>query len=92
MPDGQNDELMKGHLVPRDMSMLSSRVGGELVLGINPEGRALHVHRRDGSPGWLREWGELSGEDVVLGCRCPVSAICPREQEESSSPSESATS
>ncbi|MFI5458410.1 MAG: Uma2 family endonuclease [Isosphaerales bacterium] len=51
--------------------------GVALVWVINPEARTVHIHREDGSVGWLREDGELSGEHVVPGFRCRVAAIFP---------------
>jgi len=58
--------------------------GVALVWVINPEARTVHIHRQDGSVGWLREEGELSGEDVVPGFRCRVAAIFPTTAGESS--------
>jgi Putative restriction endonuclease len=91
MPDGERYELDDGHLVERDVSMLSSRVRGRLhgfldacveagvplVWVINPETGRAHVYRRDGSVTWLREDDELSEEDVVPGFRCPLASILP---------------
>jgi len=57
--------------------------GVALVWVINPEARTVHIHRKDGSVGWLREEGELSGEHVVPGFRCPVAAIFPTNPAES---------
>jgi Uma2 family endonuclease len=53
-----------------------------LIWVIDPESRTVRIHRRDGSVVWLRETDELSGEDVVPGFRCPVSAIFPRKRQE----------
>jgi len=57
--------------------------GVALVWVINPEARTVRIHRKDGSVGWLREEGELSGEDVVPGFRCRVAAIFPTKPAES---------
>jgi Uma2 family endonuclease len=50
-----------------------------LVWVIDPEARTVRVHRKDGSVSWLREWDELSGEDVVPGFRCKLEAIFPKK-------------
>jgi len=54
-----------------------------LVWVINPEARTVHIHRKDGSVGWLRVEDELSGEGVVPGFRCRVAAIFPPKLAES---------
>jgi Uma2 family endonuclease len=46
---------------------------------IDPEARTIHIYRRDGSTSWLREDGELSGEDVLPGFRRRVAAIVPEK-------------
>ncbi len=51
--------------------------GVRLVWVINPEMRTVHIHRGDGSVGWLREDDELSGEDVLPGFRVRVSSLFP---------------
>jgi Uma2 family endonuclease len=51
--------------------------GVPLVWVINPEVRTVHVYRRNLSSSWLQEQDELSGEDVIPGFRCLVSAILP---------------
>ena len=51
--------------------------GVTLVWVIDPEARTVRIHRRDGSIGWLREDGELSGEGVLPGFRCRVTTIFP---------------
>jgi Uma2 family endonuclease len=56
--------------------------GIPLIWVIDPEARTVRIHRRDGSVSWLREKDELSGEDVVPGFRCPVSAIFPKRAAE----------
>jgi Uma2 family endonuclease len=53
--------------------------GVTLVWVIDPEARTVRIHRRDGSFGWLREDGELSGEDVLPGFRCRLVAILPEK-------------
>lgn len=53
------------------------RAGGRLVWVIHPEIRTIQVIRADGSGLWLRAGGELSGEDVLPGFRCPVDALFP---------------
>jgi len=53
--------------------------GVALVWVINPEARTVHIHRGDGSVGWLREEDELSGEDVLPGFRCRVAMIFPEK-------------
>jgi Uma2 family endonuclease len=57
--------------------------GVPLIWVIDPEVRTVHVYRGDGSVSLLREEDELSGEDVVPGFRCPVSAIFPKQTAES---------
>ena len=57
--------------------------GVALVWVIDPEARTVHIHRRDGSVGWLREEDELSGEDVVPGFRCPCRGLVPEKPAES---------
>jgi Uma2 family endonuclease len=51
--------------------------GVALVWEINPEARTVRIYRRDGSTGWLREDGELSGDDVLPGFRCRLVMIFP---------------
>lgn len=53
--------------------------GVKLVWVIDPEARTVHIYRGDGSTVWLREDGELSGEDVVPGFQCRLSAIFPEK-------------
>jgi Uma2 family endonuclease len=53
------------------------KVGVPLVWVINPNSRAVRVHRGDGSVSYLHEDDELSGEDVIPGFRCPVREILP---------------
>jgi Uma2 family endonuclease len=56
--------------------------GVPLIWIVALESRTVRIHRGDGSVSWLREQDELSGEDVVPGFRCPVSAIFPKEPKE----------
>jgi Uma2 family endonuclease len=51
------------------------RAGVMLVWVINPVLRTLTVHRPDGSVTLLRNGGEIDGEAVVPGFRCPLSDI-----------------
>jgi len=44
---------------------------------IHPEVRVIQIFRADGSSSRIRSGGELSGEDVVPGFRCPVDALLP---------------
>jgi Uma2 family endonuclease len=53
------------------------RVDVPLTWVVNPHTRTVVVHRADGSISRLREGDELSGESVIPGFRCPVSAIFP---------------
>jgi hypothetical protein len=68
LPDRKKYELVDGRLVERRVSALSSWVSGRLF---------RFIYRRDGSTNWLREDGELSGEDVLAGFRVPVTKIFP---------------
>jgi Uma2 family endonuclease len=54
------------------------KAGVPLIWIIYPEARAARIHRIDGSAGYLLEDGELSGEDVIPGFRCPLREILPR--------------
>jgi Uma2 family endonuclease len=49
--------------------------GVALVWVIDPEARTAHIYRGDRSSDWLREDGELSGEDVLPGFRCRLTKI-----------------
>ena len=53
------------------------RAGVRLIWVIHPEVRAIQVIRADGSGLRIRSGGELSGEDVVPGFRCPVDDLFP---------------
>jgi hypothetical protein len=80
MPDEENYELVDGHLVERKISTLSSWVAGELhgeIRSYCPRARAVRIHRASGPVSWLRAEDELSGEEVLLGFRCPVAALFP---------------
>lgn len=46
-----------------------------LVWVVNPGTRQVRVHRLDGSVSVLGADGELSGEDVLPGFRCPVGEL-----------------
>ena len=50
-----------------------------LVWVIDPEARTVRIYRRDGSISWLREHGELSGEEVLPGFQCRVAANFPEK-------------
>lgn len=51
------------------------RAGVRLIWIVNPETRMIHVYRADGSTSLLHEDDELSGEDVIPGFTCRVSAV-----------------
>jgi len=53
------------------------KAGVPLVWVINPNSRTVRIHRGDGSVGYLHESGELSGEDIIPGFRCPVRELLP---------------
>jgi Uma2 family endonuclease len=53
------------------------RAGVRLIWVVHPEVRAILVVHGDGSAFRLRADGELSGEDVVPGFRCPVASLFP---------------
>ncbi len=53
------------------------QAGVRLVWVVHPEVRAIQVIRADGSGLRVRSGGELSGEDVLPGFRCPVDALFP---------------
>ena len=50
-------------------------VGVQLVWVINPDTRVVIIYRLDGSISGVREGGELDGEGVVPGFRCPVADL-----------------
>ncbi len=56
------------------------RAGVRLIWVIHPEVRVIEIFRADGSSSRIRSGGELSGEDVVPGFRCPVDALFPAVQ------------
>jgi Uma2 family endonuclease len=56
------------------------KVGVPLIWVINPKSRRVRVLRSDGSVSHLHENQELSGEDVILGFRCPIREILPRHE------------
>jgi len=49
--------------------------GVRLIWVVNPETKAVRVHRADGTVTVLREKDELDGEDVVPGFRCRVADL-----------------
>jgi len=49
--------------------------GARLVWVLNPDVRTALVYRKDGSIAGLREPGELDGEDVLPGFRCPLASL-----------------
>ena len=49
--------------------------GVKLIWIVNPETKAVRVHRADGSVRVLREKDELDGEDVLPGFRCRVADL-----------------
>jgi Uma2 family endonuclease len=53
------------------------KAGVPLVWVIYPGARTVRVHHGDGSSVCLDESGELSGEDIIPGFRCPVREILP---------------
>jgi Uma2 family endonuclease len=53
------------------------RAGVRLIWVIHPEIRVVQVIRADRSGLRIASGGELSGEDVVPGFRCPVDALFP---------------
>lgn len=53
------------------------RAGVRLIWIIHPEVQAIQVIRADGSGLRIRSGGELSGEDVLPGFRCPVASLFP---------------
>jgi Uma2 family endonuclease len=53
------------------------RAGVRLIWVIHPEVQVIEVIRADGSGLRIRAGGELSGEDVVPGFRCPVASLFP---------------
>ena len=53
------------------------RAGVRLIWVIHPEVQVIEVIRADGSGLRIRPGGELSGEDVVPGFRCPVASVFP---------------
>jgi hypothetical protein len=66
-----------------DRSTRCSCGADALSIVVDPEVRTVHVYRGDGSVSLLREKDELSGEHVVPGFRCPLTAIFPRRAAES---------
>jgi Uma2 family endonuclease len=58
------------------------RLGVQFVWVVSLETRQVYVHRRDGTVVKVREEGELSGESVVPGFRCPVKDLFPTAEEQ----------
>jgi Uma2 family endonuclease len=54
------------------------RAGVGLVWVISPTSKTVRVHRADGTSCSVREGGELDGEGVIPGFRCPVRDLFPR--------------
>ena len=50
-------------------------VGVRLVWVVNPDTRVVLIYRLDGSIAGAREGGDLDGEGVIPGFRCPVAAL-----------------
>ena len=55
------------------------RAGVRVVWVVNPQTRVVRVHRADGTSAWLTEGDELSGDDVLPGFHCRVSALFPTQ-------------
>lgn len=55
------------------------RAGVRLIWVIYPEVRSAWVLRADGTALRIRADGELSGEDVLPGFRCPLASVLPAE-------------
>ncbi|HTE19506.1 MAG TPA: Uma2 family endonuclease, partial [Armatimonadota bacterium] len=53
------------------------RAGVRLVWVVNPHERTVQVYRHDDSVSRLSETGELDGEGVLPGFRCPVRELFP---------------
>lgn len=51
------------------------RVGVRLVWVVHPQKKTIRIHRANGTVQDLHLTDELSGEDVLVGFRCPVSEI-----------------
>ena len=49
------------------------RAGVRLVWVVHPQTKTIRIHRANGTVQDLRLHEEVSGEDVILGFRCPVS-------------------
>jgi hypothetical protein len=62
--------IVEKHYTPADLLVMPDAVCFE---------RTAHIHRADGSAGWLREDDELSGEDVLPGFSVPVSSLFPNK-------------
>ena len=53
------------------------QAGVPLLWIIYPDVRIVRIIRGDGSTANLRDGDEISGEDVIPGCSCPVASIFP---------------
>ena len=62
------------------------RAGVKLIWVIDPELRILDIHHPDGTSRRLHEGDEITGEDVIPGFRCLVSAFFPAAPEAVSAP------
>jgi Uma2 family endonuclease len=62
------------------------RAGVRLIWVISPQTHTVRVYRLNGSSTSLREDGELDGEDVLPGFRCPVGELFPAEPDDGDSP------
>jgi Uma2 family endonuclease len=67
------------------------KAGVPLVWVVNPKSHNVMVYRGDGSVSRLRASGELSGEDVLPGFRCPVREIFPPREQAAQEASSNAT-
>jgi Uma2 family endonuclease len=75
-------DLVVEILSPHDLAYETDRkveeylaAGVPLVWVVNPETRAIIVHRGDGTLQRLREADELNGENVLPGFRCQVGEL-----------------
>ena len=57
-----------------------------MIWVIHPEVQVIEVIRADGSGLRIRPGGELSGEDVVPGFRCPVASLFPAARPSNAAP------
>lgn len=71
-----NDEFEK--VVSKVQEYLGA--GVRLVWVVSPLTRTVLIYRADGSISGVRDGGELDGEDVVPGFRCPVRDLFPPDE------------